>query len=83
MDHHGRHAEPAREPQLGATGDYPAGKLNEHDEGAIQIAVGMQKGKVVVDFGTPVKWIAMDPKMARQLAESLRKMSHVAESQRN
>lgn len=39
---------------LGATGEFPEGKLTEVDEGELKFAVGYMKGKVVIDFGTPV-----------------------------
>lgn len=55
----------------GATGDYPEGKITESDEGAIQFAVGHDNGKVVLDFGTPVAWVGMNPQQAVELAHSL------------
>jgi hypothetical protein len=47
--------------ELGATGKYPQGKLNDDDEGELCIAVAADKAKqvVVVDFGKPVHWLAM------------------------
>lgn len=63
-------------PQLGATGNFPQGKLTEHDEGEIRLAVGVSGGKVVINFGKPTAWIGMDAKQARQLAESLRQHSY-------
>lgn len=59
------------EPFLGATGEFPAGKLTKTDEGAIQFAVGHENGKVVMDFGTPVHWVGMPPQQAVELAQSL------------
>jgi hypothetical protein len=60
---------------LGATGNYPDGKLNDDDEGEIAFAVGhTEAGKVVLDFGgTKVAWMATTPQQARQLARVLRK----------
>lgn len=58
-------------PLIGATGEHPEGKLNAHDEGGIQFAVGVKDGKVCLDFGTPVAWLGMNPGDALQLAESL------------
>lgn len=57
--------------QLGATGQFPGGKLNRHDEGALRFAVGSRGGKVVLDFGTPVNWMAMEPQDAERLAAAL------------
>lgn len=58
-------------PLKGATGTFPAGKLTPHDEGAIQFAIGVKDGKVCIDFGTPVKWLGMEPGQALELASSL------------
>ncbi len=57
---------------LGATGQHPQGKIAPDDEGELQLAVGVTNGKVVVDFGTSVKWIGLDPDQALQLANSIR-----------
>ncbi len=56
---------------LGATGQFPQGKLVEHDEGEIQFAVGIRDGKVVLEFGKPVRWMGMDRHQARQLGQLL------------
>jgi hypothetical protein len=55
----------------GALGDFPEGQLTKSDEGSIQFAVGIEKGKVVLDFGTPVQWVGMNPQQAADLASSL------------
>lgn len=60
-----------RSPLIGSTGMHPEGKLTEADEGSIQFAIGVQDGKVVLDFGTPVTWLGMPPQDALMLAESL------------
>ena len=59
------------EPLRGNTGRFPEGKLTPHDEGEIQFAIGVKDGKVCVDFGTPVKWLGMQPTQALELASSL------------
>ena len=43
--------------KLGATGKYPEGKLNEHDEGEITFAMAIDKGKLIMRFGKPLEWI--------------------------
>lgn len=58
-------------PLIGATGTHPLGKLTPADEGAIQFAIGVKDGKVCLDFGTPVKWLGMEPGQALELASSL------------
>jgi hypothetical protein len=43
---------------------------SESDEGEIRIAVGVEKGKVVLHFGEPTMWIGMTPQQAADLAAS-------------
>lgn len=56
---------------LGPTGDYPHGKLNEHDEGGIMIAVGIEGDCVRIEFGSPVAWLGLPPAQAVALAMSI------------
>lgn len=65
----------------GALGDFPMGKLTKSDEGAIQFAVGVKDGKVVLDFGTPVAWLGMDAQQAADLASTL--LKHAREAGRH
>lgn len=59
---------------LGATGQHPMGKLNETDEGEIQMAVtaDLTSQRVLVNFGTPVAWIGFTYDQAMALSESFR-----------
>lgn len=57
----------------GAIGSFPEGKLKPDDEGAIQFAVGEADGKVVIDFGTQVHWLAMTPQQAADFASAVLK----------
>lgn len=59
------------EPTLGATGQFPEGKLTSHDEGELRFAVGIALGQVTIDFGKSVAWIGMSPEIAVKLATSL------------
>lgn len=59
------------DPLIGATGLHPEGKITGSDDGGIQFAVGVKDGKVVLDFGTPVVWLGMNPGDALKLAETL------------
>lgn len=61
----------------GAIGSYPEGKLTALDEGSIQFAVGGQDGKVVIDFGTPVRWMGMTPQQAADLASDIMKWARL------
>ena len=56
---------------LGATGDFPRGRLNALDEGGLRMAIGVEGGAVVVHFGKPVAFVGLGPQEARALARSL------------
>lgn len=58
---------------IGATGNFPDGKVSPEDEGEIQFRVGHNQDHVKIEFGKPVAWLEMPPELARQLAESLLK----------
>ena len=61
--------------QLGATGDHPHGKLDETDEGGINIAIGSEPdGKTVrIMFGKKVAWIGLPQEQAVQFAMTILK----------
>lgn len=56
---------------LGPTNKFPDGKLAGEDEGELKFAIGTKNGTVVIDFGSPVHWVGMDPKQAVELAQLL------------
>lgn len=58
---------------IGATDQFPEGKLTKEDEGAIQFAIGSEGGKVILDFGKPVHWVGMSARQAAELASDLMK----------
>jgi hypothetical protein len=58
--------------ELGATGKHPVGKLTPTDEGEIAMMLVTHQGKVVIEFGTSVRWFAMTPQQAISLADGLR-----------
>jgi hypothetical protein len=57
--------------KLGATGDYPRGKLRDDDEGGIRFAVIVRDKTVVLDFGQPVAWLGIPASDARALARAI------------
>lgn len=57
--------------RLGATGNFPLGKLNRDDEGELTMAVGVEAGNVRIEFGKEVKWLALPPKQAIELASAI------------
>jgi hypothetical protein len=60
-------------PGLGATGEFPYGKVQDDDEGELRMAVGFDKvdGIVRLEFGKPVAWLGLPPAEAVNLARSL------------
>lgn len=62
----------------GPTGLFPEGKINEDDEGQLQLQVGvdMNNGVVVMDFGTKVAWFGMNPTTAIGIGETLIEQGH-------
>ena len=53
---------------VGETGDFPEGKLTDHDEGGLVFALGVVNGRVVLHFGKSVAWVGMNSTQARELA---------------
>jgi len=60
---------------LGPTGAFPEGKLNETDEGELAFAVYHQKGKVILEFNSQVKWLGMNASQGIELGKALIKHS--------
>jgi hypothetical protein len=62
-----------KHPQFGPSRTFPEGKIDPSDEGEVVIGVAADRahGSVVINFGTPVRWIALGPDQARELAQFL------------
>jgi hypothetical protein len=74
MSHHGDNPEQRKamsNMMAKIFGEYPDGKLNKNDEGAIAMAVANENGRVILRFPKPVEWIGLCPQEAVDLAESL------------
>ncbi len=58
---------------LGATSRYPSGQIHNSDEGEIRIGVASddKAGKVMLNFGKPVAWLAFNPEEAIEVAQAL------------
>jgi len=52
----------------GATGAFPEGKLDEHDQGQLRMLVSHDEKNVRLDFGKSVAWIAMPTNEALTIA---------------
>ena len=57
---------------LGATGMFPAGKLTPDDRGELRFAIGEEAGKIILNFGVEVSWIAFTPEQAIDIANTLK-----------
>lgn len=58
---------------LGATGDFPDGKISEDDEGGLRLLIGIDRANqcVVVNFGQSVSWIAMPKADAEGISRAI------------
>ena len=54
---------------------YPEGKLNENDEGELEMRIGITEGKVGIEFAHSTKWIAMGPDQAIEFALNIIKQA--------
>jgi hypothetical protein len=57
--------------KLGPTGEFPQGKLNADDEGALNCAISHENGCVRIDFGKPVAWLVSEPEPALEFAAAI------------
>lgn len=55
--------------------EYPEGKLNPDDEGALAFAVGIDQEKriLIVNFNKPITWIGLSLSDARRLHKAIGK----------
>lgn len=61
--------------KLGATGNFPQGKLDETDEGELRMAIFEKNGEIIIDFGKDLSWVGFGKEEATQLGELLIKKS--------
>lgn len=59
--------------RFGGSGDFPRGKLNADDEGALTLGIAVKDKTLIIDFGKPVVWLGLDKATALQIAETIRK----------
>lgn len=83
MSHHSSHDDPELRAEMHERmkkifGEYPDGKLNDEDEGAIVYAIGHEKGRVILQFPKPVKWMGATPEQALEMAQALIKHAQAA-----
>lgn len=63
----------AQRMELGSTGRHPSGSVHASDEGEIRMGVASDEntGKVMLNFGKPIVWLAFNPDEAIGLAQAL------------
>jgi hypothetical protein len=72
MSHHGNDQERELAAHMKRVfGEFPNGRLNENDAGAMAVAIGVENGVVIMNFGHSLKWIGFTPDQAIDLAEIL------------
>lgn len=52
-------------------GEYPNGRLNADDSGALAVAFSHENGVVKMEFPKPVAWIGFTPNQAIEIAQTL------------
>lgn len=74
MSHHGDNPEQERilrEAMRRLTGEFPNGRLNDDDQGAVAVAIAHQNGAVTLQFPKNLNWIGFTPEQAIDIAQSL------------
>lgn len=75
MSHHGTNPPQVQRALAEAMGkllgEYPDGRMNDNDAGALAFAVGVEEGRVVIRFPKPVAWMGMTGNEALELAQAL------------
>jgi len=64
----------AKENMLGATGQFPRGKINRLDEGQIKFAMAAdhETETILINFGKPIAWLGMTADEAIDISNALR-----------
>lgn len=57
--------------RIGAAGRHRREEDQQNGPGELRVAVGAHKGRVVLNFGRAVAWLALDPIEARNVAVML------------
>lgn len=72
-----------RDPETStSTPDYPRGKLNEEDEGAISIAFTVEQDCVVIRFPKPITWLGLPAELADAMGQRLLERAEEAKKNR-
>ena len=59
--------------KLGPTGVFPHGKLNEDDEGALNVGISVDtvSQTLILQFGKPISWLGLDKATTLRLVDLL------------
>lgn len=72
MSHHGNNVpRELSEAMQKLLGEYPNGRLNTEDAGALAVAITHENGAVKLQFPKPVAWIGFTPQQAIDIAQTL------------
>lgn len=74
MSHHGNDEEQERalsETMKKLFGEYPNGRLNADDQGAMAVAISHEKGVVKMQFARNLNWIGFTADQAVDIAQTL------------
>jgi hypothetical protein len=69
----GKQSKELHEAMKGLLGEFPDGKLNKYDEGAVAMAISIDSHRVRLEFPKPVKWIACTADEAADIAMTIMK----------
>lgn len=58
---------------FGKLNSFSRGKIHAHDEGDLQMGIANKDGVVIINFGTPVTWIGLEPDKAEAFAALITK----------
>lgn len=72
MSHHSSQPNPEMSAAMRRLfGEFPDGKLNENDAGALAVEIGTEGNSVVIRFPKPVAWIGFTGDQAIEIAQTL------------
>jgi len=72
-DFQGKQSQEMHDAMKKLLGEYPDGKLNKYDEGAVAMAISIDSHRVRLEFPKPVKWIACTADEAAEIAMTIMK----------
>jgi hypothetical protein len=69
--------------ELGSTGQFPDGKIDENDEGELRLSIEADSltNQIIIDFGEPVTWVSLSPEEAIDFAEFITKKAKELQEQ--